>query len=101
MWDATVFQFNSWTQNHSQGSINTAIHQGQVDVQQELLLQLGTALHVSTLCPPNITTCNQISRAFLFFCISKKTGGWEWPGNEANFERQLIIGNTVCEVHCP
>jgi len=68
--------------------INTATYQGQVDVQQELLLRSGTAPHVPTLCPPNITACNQISWAFfLFFCIPKKTGGWEWPGNEATFER--------------
>lgn len=100
MRDAMVCQFNSWTQNHSQGSINTATHQGQVDVQQELLLRSGTTPGPSS---------------SFFFAYRKRLEG----GNEAAFERlpynpkqiarvisfvwggQLIIGNTVCEAHCP
>ena len=46
----------------------------------------GTVPGVSTLCLPNITTCDQIFQAFpLRICILQaiKYWRWEWPGNVA------------------
>jgi len=57
-------------------------------MKQELLL-FGTVPCVSTLCLPDVTTCDQVSQAFLpRTCILQVIKHWRWegPGKEANVQ---------------